>query len=370
MQFSIEGSALLEGLNVVTRALAARPAKQILEGVMVNAADDELTIACSDGSLTIEADLMGVIEKSGSAVMPGKLFTEMIRKLPDGNVNIQTSENKASLRCMSYRSNLSCMSAEEYPDMPVIHGQISLHIPQKRLKEMISRVVFAIATDETRQLLTGCLVEITAKELRIIALDGFRMAIQKTPGSFELPEGKDKLRVVVPGRVMSELSKVLPDSDENCEVVLDSGRMQVRFGNIRLSCVLLSGEYIDYNRILPTLFSTNAKVNRIALNNAIDRASLMAREGKNNLIRMSFTEEQVVVSSNAEMGDVREELAAQMQGNPMEIAFNAKYVVDAMRSISDDELVMKFNSSVSPCVIAPVEGEEFLYLILPVRVFQ
>ena len=371
MEFSAEASVLKESLNIVTRALAPRPPKQILEGVMISAAaDGEITLTCSDGSMSIEADLTGVVDQEGSTVAPGRLFTEMMHKLPGGNVYFSLKDSKAAIRCMSYRSNLSCMSPVEYPEMPVIYGNISITVPQRRLKEMISRVVFSIATDENRMLLTGCLMEITPTELRLVALDGFRMALQKNAGEYTLPEGTDMARLVIPGRVMNELAKVLPDSDDPCELVFDSSRMQVRFGNIRMSSVLLSGEYIDYHRILPTTFVSTATVKRAELNNAIDRASLMAREGKNNLVRLNFENDVLTVSSNAEMGDVREEIEISMNGKPMNIAFNAKYVVDAIRAIPDDTIVMNFNSNVSPCVITSVEEGAYLYLILPVRVFQ
>jgi DNA polymerase-3 subunit beta len=146
--------------------------------------------------------------------------------------------------------------------------------------------------------------------------------------------------------------------------------MQCTFGNIRLSSVLLAGEYIDYRRILPTDFKTEALTHKDSVQSAIERASLMAREGKNNLIRMSFKNDMLKITSNAELGDVEEELDAQLNGEPVEIAFNARYITDVIRNVPDDELCMKFNSSVSPCVVVPQHGDDYLYLILPVRVFQ
>ena len=216
---------------------------------------------------------------------------------------------------------------------------------------MISRVVFAITTEDNRQILTGCLLEVEPTEARLVALDGFRLAIQKAVMPYELPGGKENVRVVFPGRVLNEMSKVLGDTDEYCTLVFDQSRMTASFGTTTLSTVLLTGEYIDYRKILPASFRTTALADRVGVQNAIDRASLMAREGKNNLIRMSFS------------GDTL------LTGDPIEIAFNAKYITDVIRNITDEKLCMRFNSNVSPCVIAPQEGEDYLYLILPVRVF-
>ena len=304
-------------------------------------------------------------------VLPGKLFTELVRKLPGGSVTIKVGDNHAaSIRCMASRSNLAGMNPMEYPEMAEVSSGVAVQIQQNRLRDMIARVVFAIAVDETRQILTGCLLEVTPDEARLVALDGYRLAMQKLFQPFQLPEDRDSLKAVIPGRVLSELSKILPEEETFCTLLFDRNRMQATFGNTRLSTVLLAGEYIDYRKILPPSFKTMAKANRLEVQNAIDRASLMAREGKNNLIRMSFESQKLTISSNAELGDVLEEMNAALTGDPLEIAFNAKYISDVIRNITDDELCMKFNSNVSPCVFCPVEGDQFLYLILPVRVFQ
>lgn len=371
MLFTVNAQDLLDGLNTVTRALAARPAKQILEGVLVEATDAGINLTCSDGSLTIESVLTGDVKEPGRVVLPGKLFAELVRKLPGGTVTIKVNENhSASIRCMSSKSNLAGMNALEYPEMAEVDSGVTVKIPQNKLKEMISRVVFSIATDESRQILTGCLLEITQDEARLVALDGFRLAMQKVFQPFELPAGQETLKSVIPGRVLNELSKILLDEEDFCTMLMGKTRMQATFGNTRLSTVLLAGDYIDYRKILPPAFKTQARADRTAVQNAIDRASLMAREGKNNLIRMRFKDNTLTITSNAELGDVLEEMDATLAGDPIEIAFNAKYITDVIRNISDDELCMKFNSNVSPCVVCPKEGDGYLYLILPVRVFN
>lgn len=371
MLFTVNAQDLLDGLNTVTRALAARPAKQILEGVLVEATDAGINLTCSDGSLTIESVLTGDVKETGRVVLPGKLFAELVRKLPGGTVTIKVNENhSASIRCMSSKSNLAGMNALEYPEMAEVDSGVTVKIPQNKLKEMISRVVFSIATDESRQILTGCLLEITQDEARLVALDGFRLAMQKVFQPFELPAGQETLKSVIPGRVLNELSKILLDEEDFCTMLMGKNRMQATFGNTRLSTVLLAGDYIDYRKILPPAFKTQARADRTSVQNAIDRASLMAREGKNNLIRMRFKDNTLTITSNAELGDVLEEMDATLAGDPIEIAFNAKYITDVIRNISDDELCMKFNSNVSPCVVCPKEGDGYLYLILPVRVFN
>ena len=371
MIFSMNSQDLLEGLNTVTRALSARPSKQILEGILISAEDNRIQMTCSDGSLVIEYTNAASIQEEGQAVLPGKLFTELIRKMPNGTVNISVTDRRtASIRCMKNRSNLAVMNADEYPEIQPLQTGSAVKIPQNKLREMISRVVFAIATDESRQILTGSLLEVSRSEARLVALDGFRLAMQKIFQPFELPPEVEVVKAIIPGKVLNELSRILPEDDAFCTMLFDRNKMQCTFGNIRLSSGLLAGEYIDYRRILPSDFKTEARANRVSVQDAIDRASLMAREGKNNLIKMSFRDGLLKITSNAELGDVEEEMDASLVGDPVDIAFNARYIIDVIRNVSDEFLCMKFNSSVSPCVVVPEKGDDFIYLILPVRVFQ
>ena len=371
MIFSMNTQDFLEGLTTVTRALAPRPAKQILDGVLIVADENRINLTCSDGSLSIEYTTVADVQESGQTVLPGKILTELIRKLPGGTVTVTIQNQRlASIKCQKTRSNLSIMNAAEYPEITQLRKGNEIKIPQNKLRDMISHVVFAIATDESRQILTGCLLEVSRSEARLVALDGFRLAMQKTFQPFDLPPEKEMVKAIIPGKVLTELSRILPDDDAFCSLLIDQGRMQCTFGNIRLTTVLLAGEYIDYRRIMPADFKTKAKANRIAVQDAIDRASLMAREGKNNLIKMSFRQDVLKISSNAEMGDVEEEIDADLNGDDIDIAFNAKYIIDVIRNVSDDELYMNFNTNVSPCVVMPPSGESYVYLILPVRVFQ
>ena len=371
MKFSMNSQDLLEGLTIVTRALAARAPKQILEGVMITASQDRVYMTCSDGSLTIQYSNAASISEEGKTVLPGRLFTELIRKMPVGEISISvTDDHSAVIRCMRNRSSISVMNYIEYPELQTLKGGYLVRIPQNRLKDMISHVTFAVATDENRQILTGSLLEVSHSEARMVALDGFRLSMQKVFQPFALPEGVDLVSSVIPGKVLTELSRILPDDDAFCDISLDSRRMYCSFGNIELSCGLLNGEYIDYRRILPTSFKSEVRAAKTDMEEAIDRAGLMAREGKNNLIRMSVRKNSLKISSNAEMGNVEEEVEAKLNGEELDIAFNARYLADVIRNVTDEEIIMRFNTPVSPCVIVPQSGENYLFLILPVRVFQ
>ena len=370
MQLSVNRTDLMNGLSIVTRALPARTNYPYLEGVMVDAHDNSVTLTASDSNLTIQSVYPAEVKEEGSVILPGRIFTEMIRKLPDGMAEIKVGDNAmARIKCQASRFNLSGMSSVEFPEIPELKGGIRVEIKQKDLRNMISHVIFAIANDDTRPVLTGSLLEIRPDELRFVSLDGYRLSLQCLHEKFDLGE-EELVRSIVPGKVMNELSKILEDKEDACAIHIENGHVVFIFGNTTVSTVQLAGEYIDYQKILPTTFKTRAHTERASLEYAIDRASLIAREGKNNLIRLRFDESELTVSSRSEVGDVEDKLPVDMQGDNLDIAFNAKYITDIIHNVTDDEVFMQFNSNVSPCVIVPEEGDSYYYLILPVRYIQ
>ena len=370
MIFTINNQSLMEGLSIVTRALAPRASKQILEGVYISVQDGRITMICSDGNFSITYMDEANIQEEGQTVLPGRLFTDLIRKMPEGDIKISVTDHRsATIRCRNNRSTLSVMSVSEYPEIASVKSGNEIKIPQKQLKNMVSHVLFSIATDESRQILTGALLEVSADEARIVSLDGYRLSLQKLRQPFEgLKQGT--VKAVIPGKYMMELSRILGDDDSFCKILLDRGQIQCSFGNICMTGSLLVGEYIDYRKILPTEYKTEVRVDKQQLEDAIDRASLMAREGKNNLIKMSFRQNRLTITSNAEMGNVEEAIDVDQNGSDIDIAFNARYIIDMVKNVTQDQMIMRLNSSVFPCVVYPVSGDDYLYLILPVRVNQ
>ena len=368
MKLTIESKNLLEGLNIVTRALASKPAQPILDGVYLVTENGHVTLTCSDGSFSIRWHGNCQTEEDGNAILPGKLFAELVRKLPAGDVHLNTDGNSVAIRCQKSRSKLSVIVGKDYPDVAEVEGY-EVSIPQAKLKDMINHVSFAIATDESRMILTGGLVEITPDEIRMVALDGFRLAMQKTPGTYAIPDGREKISAVIPGRTLNEMSKVMNSTDEGCAMTIGNGRMMCRAGSVEMVGGLLAGEYIDYRRILPDAFKTEVVADVTALSDAIDRASLMAREGKNNLIKMSFTEDAVKIRSNAEMGAVEEEMELLTHGDNLDIAFNSNYIRDMLKNIDSEQVIFKFNAPTNPCIAVPKDNTNCVQLLLPVRTF-
>jgi len=368
MKFECSAQELMIGLVNATRALGARPAMQILEGVFIKTGEEEVFLTCTDGAVSIRTKVKATIQEEGSVVLPGKLFTEIVRKLPEGAVTIQMNDKMiVTIRCCQSRSSITGMSAAEFPKMKDILSTEGLHLPQKRLKEMISKVIFAIPVQESRQALTGCLMEVTKDELRLVGLDGFRLALQRTHGDFILPNGKESLSAIIPGHVMGEMSRIMTEEDNYITFHMDATHLMAIMGNTTLVTTLLAGEYINYRQILPAAWITRVTVKRKELQDSVERASLMAREGKNNLIRMNAANNMLKITSMSDLGDVLEELEITLEGDDIDIAFNARYISDVIKNVEDENCTLCMNTSVSPCVISPVDGDNYLYLVLPVR---
>ncbi len=359
---------------MVTRAIAPRPVKQAYDGVLIETMEDGLVLTCTDGEMSIKAQVSALIEEDGCALLPAKLFAEMMRKQPAGEVDVRVDDRmRATIRSRGSNTSMACMAAEDYPDIRDISGEYRAALPCNKFRDAVSKVQFAVSSDESRKILTGILMEVYEKETLLVGLDGFRLALQRLEAENEIPQSvqKDHLSAVTPGKTLGEVSKMLPDSNEKCQITFNSSHIMYSFNSVKVYGTLLTGEFIDYRKILPENWSTEALVNRIQFSDAIDRCSLMAREGKNNLIYLHLKPEMPMeMTANADRGDVHEEIDVGFQGNELNIAFNSRYLTDIIHNIDGERLRMCFNTNVSPCMILPEEGNDFTFLLLPVRIFN
>ena len=373
MHFRVQTDEMNYGLSMVTRAIAARPVKQVYDGVLIETTDEALVLSCTDGEISVKARVNAIVEEDGCALLPAKLFAEMMRKQPAGEVDVRTDERmRAQIRSRGSNTSMACMAAEDFPDISDIPGEHVINLPCNRLRDAIGRVLFAVSTDESRKILTGVLMEVRPEETLLVGLDGFRLALQRIQAENHLPAtaAKGVVSAVVPGRIMGEVGKMLPDSEDAAQITFNSSHIMFSFGPVRVYATLLTGEFIDYQKILPTAWTTEAMVMRSLFSDAIDRCSLMAREGKNNLIYLHLLPDgRMEMTANADRGDVHEEMDIGFEGNELSIAFNSRYLTDIIHNIDGERLCMSFNSNVSPCMIKPVEGNAFPFLVLPVRIF-
>jgi len=367
MRFTCQVTDLVEGLSVASRALSARTTQPILECVLIKTGEDSLKLTCSDGSISIATQVPATIEDDGDILLPGRLFLEVMRKLPAGEMKAFSKGNSFSLtvQCLGSRTTIAGQNPVNYPALPLVSAQNSFILPQKLLREMIEQTSFATSSDETRMVLTGSLLEIEKGELRMVALDGFRLALRLERLSGDTAE----VSAIIPQRALTEIARVMTDDETQMAIILIGGsQLMINMEKTQIYTTLIDGEFIKYRQIIPKEWKTRARVSTAAMSASVERASLMAREGRNNLIRMSVSSGRNVITSNSESGDVYEELDVEIEGEDLDIAFNVRYMMDVLRAIKDEEIYMCFISPVSPCLICPVEGDAYVYLVLPVRV--
>ncbi|MBO4836700.1 MAG: DNA polymerase III subunit beta [Clostridia bacterium] len=371
MHFSVNAAEINAGMGMVSHAINVRPIRDIYANVMVETGEEGIWLTCTDGEMTIRTHVNATVVEEGVVLLPARLFGDLLRKL-DGEVDIRIDQNfRAEISSQGSNTHMVGLEASEFPDVPeVMDPQFRVEIPQNKLKDAIGRVMFAVSADETRRILTGVLMEIMDNEIRLVGLDGFRLALQRISQKTDIPDGKESVSAIIPGRMLGEFSRMMGDDESAASVVCGKSRFSISFGETNCYSTLLSGEFINYKQILPKAWKSEVLLRRDDFISAIDRASLIAREGKTNLVRLSLTQNQMTITANADMGSVKEEIPVSYTDHEFKIAFNARYLYDVIRNVFTDEMCMRFNSNVSPCIIAPPEGDMFTYLVLPVRVME
>lgn len=365
MKIVCDSSQLSEAVGTVTKALAARTTMPVLEGVHIIAKNNTVKLACTDLRLGIETILPAQVASEGEAVLPGKLFSEMARKLPEGDVDISTDGTTASISARGTRTRLQVLDGSEFPALPKVENATTVMLSSETLKKLIHQSVFAAAVDESRPILTGVLLEFLPGICRMVALDGFRLAVSNAEYTGEAKG----LKAVVPASTLSRVSGLLGD-DETVALEIGPTHLGVTLSATKVITRLLEGEFLRYEQIIPSEWLTRINISRLALSTALDRASMLAREGRSNLVRMKISEDILVVTSNSEAGDIYEEIPISREGRDLEIAFNSRFLTDVLRYLDADELTMSFTTSVNSSVIRPANSDAFTYLVLPVRAFS
>lgn len=378
MRFAIQRDQLLQSVQDVMKAVTSRTTIPILTGIKIVAAEDGVTLTGSDSDISIESfipkeeDGKEIVEirQTGSIVLQAKFFSEIVKKLPTDTVEIIV-ENHLQTVIRSGRSefNLNGLDAEEYPHLPQIAEENVFQIPTDLLKALIRQTVFAVSTSETRPILTGVNWKVENKELTCIATDSHRLALRKAKLETET-EGTQS--VVIPGKSLTELSKILDDSTEMVDIVITDNQVLFKAKHLLFFSRLLEGNYPDTARLIPSESKTDVVVNTKEFLHAIDRASLLAREGRNNVVKFSTVDGNgVEISSNTpEIGKVVEEIQSQsIDGEELKISFSAKYMMDALKALEGSEIQISFTGAMRPFVIRPLNDESILQLILPVRTY-
>lgn len=364
MKLYCNGLDLANSLAKVTKAISGKTNAPILEGVKIDAYGDKLTLTASDTEITIENTINAKIMLEGEIVVPGKLISELVRKMGSQQVELECLDEKVlNIKYMDSESKIMLFKTDEYPKFIDNEYENVFSMMQSQLKDMVNKTAFCAAIDDTRPILKGCLLKVKGKDISFVAIDGLRLAITKK--QLSVPSGD--INVVIPARALNEISKLMNDNDEIVTISLNNKKIMADMGHTKVIAQLLEGEFVNYERIIPRDSVTEIKVNREQFEQTLDRVSIISRNVQANLIKIEIAENVMKIDANAEIGNINEKVPISLQGKDMRLAINSKFLADCLKAIDSEYLKMNFSSSIQPCTITPINGDEFLYLILPVR---
>ena len=357
MKLICSKSNLLHGVNIVSKAVPTRTTMAILECILIDASANEIKLTANDMELGIETKIEGEIAERGIIALDAKIFSEIVRKLPDSDVVIET------ITCEKAKFNIVGKSGDDFSYIPFIERNECISISQFTLKEVIRQTIFSIADNDNNKLMTGELFEIEENQLKVVSLDGHRISIR----NIELKNNYDHKKVVVPGKTLQEVSKILPGSaEEEVNIFLSENHIVFEFDDTTVVSRLIEGEYFKIEQMLSSDYDTKVKINKRELLDCIDRATLLVKEGDKKPIIMNITDGNMELKINSFIGSMNEDIDIAKEGKDILIGFNPKFFIDALRVIDEEEVSLYMVNPKAPCFIKDDEGK-FIYLILPVN---
>ena len=364
MKLICSKSNLLHGVNIVSKAVPTRTTMAILECILIDASANEIKLTANDMELGIETKIEGEIAERGVIALDAKIFSEIVRKLPDSYVVIETDASfKTTITCEKAKFNIVGKSGDDFSYIPYIERNEAITLSQFTLKEVIRQTIFSIADNDNNKLMTGELFEIEENHLKVVSLDGHRISIR----NIELKNNYEHKKVVVPGKTLQEVSKILPGSaEEDVNMFLTDNHIVFEFDDTTVVSRLIEGEYFKIEQMLSSDYETKVKINKRELLDCIDRATLLVKEGDKKPIIMNVTDGNMELKINSFIGSMNEDIDIVKDGKDILIGFNPKFFIDALRVIDEEEVSLYMVNPKAPCFIKDDEGK-FIYLILPVN---
>ena len=359
---------LLKALNSVIKGVASKTTNPILEGILIQTNDNQIKLTTYDMELGIEYVIDSEIKEQGSTVVNAIMFSEIIRKLPDSEIYITLNENNLlGIECEGALYKLTTMNPDEFPELPKIEVENSIDLEQNMLKNMIRKTIFAVSTEENRQIFTGCLFEVENNKLNVVAVDGFRLALR----SIYLPVKVSNFKAVIPGKTLNEITKILSDSFDNVKIGIAKNQALFEMENCKIVSRTLDGEFLNYKSVIPNTWETRIRVNKNSLQDSFERVSLISASSiekeKKYPVKVSVDIGKIIISCTNQTGEAKEEIFISTEGKNIEAGFNPKYFLDTLKAIDDEEVFVEFGTSISPCLVKPIENSEYIYMILPIR---
>ena len=359
---------ILKAINSVVKGVASKTTMPIREGILIQTNDNEIKLTTYDLEIGIEYVMECEVQEQGSTVVNAIMFSEIIRKLPDTEIHISVNDkNLLEIECEGSLYKLATMNPDEFPELPKIEIENSIEVDQNVLKNMIRKTIFAVSSEESRPIFTGCLFEVESNKLSLVAVDGFRLALR----SIYLSKQTNNFSAVIPGKTLNEVNKIISDSFEPVKIGVAKNQALFEMDNCKVVTRILDGEFLNYKNVIPSNWETRVKVNKNSLQNSFERVSLISSSSvekeKKYPVKVQVDIGKVVISCTNQTGDAKEELYVATEGKNLEAGFNPKYFLDSLKAIDDEDVYVEFGSSISPCLIKSVENNDYTYMILPIR---
>ena len=362
MKFVCDGLTLSEAVMKVSKACAVRTTAPVMECIKMSALQDGVTLLATDGEISIQKTVKAEVFEEGEICVPGKLFADFIGKLSEEEISISTGERGMEIKYRDSASYMQTIPAEEFPEINLEIGENSFVMKQGALKKIIAETTFCCAQDDSRPVLKGCLLELKDK-LEIVALDGYRLALSTA----EILSKSGENSIICPARTLSEIARMLPGEDEEITLYTQGGMLLVKTEGTVIVSRLYQGDFIKKETVVPARFATEVTLSKNELIASAERAAILIRGDKNNLVTLDITSSAVKLSSVSEIANVSETVPASTEGVDLVISMNAKFLLDALRALEEEEVTLSFNGAISPFILQNKQKKESLYLILPVR---
>lgn len=368
MKITCTKETLIHAVQTVQKAIATKTPMPILTGIYFSAKDSQLELQATNYEIGISCTIDAIVEEPGEIVLSGRYVQELVRKLPGDNIEISSSLEDRTIKIISNQAqfNLLSLPAEEFPVLNSPTSDTILTVKDNILRELIKKTVFACANDESKPIFTGALLEIDQYNITMAATNTHRIAIKRD----QIGHNISTVKMIIPAKILTELVRVMvSDVPMDVTIYYQKNHVSFAFDNVYILSRLIEGNFPDYNKVIPPNFATLITIKTDDFMDAVERVSLVARDTDYNIIKLAFNNDCVIITSNnPDVGKACETVPVVMQGNEIEIAFNAKYVTDILKNITSDKLIFSLNTPLSPATIRPTDDETYNYIITPVRI--
>lgn len=368
MKIICEKEKILKGINSVINGVASKTTMPVLEGILIQTNDNELKLTSYDLEIGIEYILEANVEEQGNTVVNAIMFSEIIKRLPSTEIKLTINENNLlEIECEGSLYKLATMNPDDFPELPKINVDNSIEIEQTTLKNMIRKTIFAVSTEENRPIFTGCLFEVKENKLNVVAVDGYRLAVKTK----ELLSSGNDFSSVIPGKTLNEVNKIISDSFDTVKIGISRNQALFEMENCKIVTRLLDGEFLNYSNTIPKKWETRIKVNKNNIQNCFERILLISASSiekeKKYPVKINIELGKVTISCANQTGDAKEEIYVDTEGKDLEVGFNPRFFLDALKAIDDEDVYIEFGTNRSPCIIKPVEDGDYVYMILPIK---